>query len=144
MVNEKALRRMVYTATGLVIGVAALSALFVVIPRLAMRPETITDGVDRSIWVFFIIQLMEAAVLLAFIIRSRHGGRKIKGFLYLAGIVAILLGFIWFDGAIYELGTSHGFYRGGILGLVCAGANLIAGILAIIAGKKLRHWSSAK
>jgi hypothetical protein len=47
-------------------------------------------------------------------------------------------------GATYYLQTYQGFYAVAILMLVCVGANLVAGILAIIAGKKLRHWSSAK
>jgi len=71
VVKETALRRTVYAGAGLVIRVAALLA-FVVIPRLAMHPEATADGVDRSSKVFFIIQLMAAAVLLAFIIRSRQ------------------------------------------------------------------------
>jgi hypothetical protein len=143
VVKETVLRRMVYTATGLVIGVAALFA-FVFIPRLAVHPQAIADGVDRSSKVFFIIQLMAAAVLLAFIIRSRHGGRKIKELLVLAGIVVILLAFMVFSSAIYSLQTYHGLYEVAILQLVCVGANLIAGILAIIAAIMLRHWSSAK
>lgn len=143
MVKETALRRMVYTGTGLVIGVAALWA-FMFIPRLAVHPQATADGADRSSWIFFIIQLMAAAVLLAFIIRSRHGGRKIKELLYLAGILVILQGFMVFTDAIYMIQTYHGFYEVAILQLVCVGANLIAGILAIIAGIKLRHWSSAK
>ena len=64
--------------------------------------------------------------------------------LYLAGIVVILRGFIWFSSAIYGLQTYHRFYEVAILQLVCVGANLIAGILAIIAAIMLRHWSSAK
>lgn len=143
MAKETALRLMVYAATAQVIGVAVLWA-FVVIPRLAMDLEATADGVVRSNWLFFIIQLMAAAVLLAFIIRSWHGGRKIKEFLVLAGIVVILLGFMVFNGAIYALQTYHRSYEVAILMLVCVGANLIAGILAIIAGTKLRHGSSAK
>jgi hypothetical protein len=137
MVKETALRRMVYAATGLVIGVAALWA-FVFIPRLAMHPQAIADGVDRSSKVFFIIQLMAAAVLLGFIIRSRHGSRKIKELLFLAGILVILQDFMVFIGAVYYLQTYQGFYEVAILMLACVGANLIAGILAIIAGIKLR------
>ena len=76
MAKETALRLMVYAATSQVIGAAVLWA-FVVIPRLAMDLEATADGVVRSNWLFFIIQLMAAAVLLAFIIRSWHGGRKI-------------------------------------------------------------------
>jgi hypothetical protein len=143
MVKETALRRMVYTATGLVIGVAALWA-FVFIPRLAMHPQAIADRADRSSWLFFIIQLMAAAVLLAFIIRSRHDGRKIKGLLFLAGILIILQDFMVFTDAIYMMQWYQGFYGVAILMLVCVGANLIAGILAIIVGNKLRHWSSSK
>lgn len=143
MIKETALRRMVYAGTGLVIAVAALLA-FVVIPRLAVHPQAIADGANRSFLFFFIIQLMAAAVLLAFIIRNRHGGRKIKEFLYIAGIVVILLGFMVFNGAIYMLQTYKGFYEVAILMLVCVGVNLIAGILTIIAGIMLRHYSSAK
>ena len=96
MASETALRRMVYTATGLVIGVAALFA-FVIIPRLVVHPQAIADRANFSYIVFFIIQLVAAAVLLTFIIRSRHGGKKIEGLLLLAGIAIILLGFIVFN-----------------------------------------------
>jgi hypothetical protein len=143
MASEIALRRMVYTATGLVIGVAALFA-FVVVPRLAVHPQAIADRANHSYRVFFIIQLMAAAVLLAFIILSRYGGRTIKGFLYLAGIVVSFLGFMVFDGAIYMIQWYQGFHEVAVVMLVCVGANLIAGILAIIAENKLQHWSSSK
>jgi hypothetical protein len=109
-----------------------------------MHPQAIADGVNRSSKVFFAIQLMAVAVLLVFIIPSRRSGRKIRELLYLAGILVILQDLMVFIGAVYYLQTYQGFYTVAILMLVCAGANLIAGILAIIAGKKLRHFSSAK
>jgi hypothetical protein len=143
MIKETTLRRMAYTATGLVIGVAALWA-FVFIPRLAIHPQAIADGVNRSSKVFFAIQLMALAALLGFIIPSRRGGREIRELLYLAGILIFLQDFMVFIGAVYYLQTYQGFYKVAILMLVCVGANLIAGILAIIAGTKLRHGSSAK
>ena len=143
MVKETASRRMVYIAAGLVIGVAALWT-FVFVPRLAIHPQAIADGVNRSSKVFFAIQLMAVAALLGFIIPSRRGGRKIKELLILAGILVFLQDFMVFIGAVYYLQTYQGFYKVAILMLVCVGANLIAGILAIIAGTKLRHGSSAK
>jgi hypothetical protein len=143
MVKETASRRMVYIAAGLVIGVAALWT-FVFVPRLAMHPQAIADGVNRSSKVFFAIQLMAVAALLGFIIPSRLGGREIRELLYLAGILVFLQGFMVLNGAQFYLQTYQGFYEVAILMLVCAGANLIAGILAIIAGTKLRHGSSAK
>ena len=143
MASETALRRMVYTATGLAIGVAALFA-FVIVPRLAVHPQAIADRANFSYIVFFIIQLVAAAVLLTFIIRSRHSGRKIEGLLLLAGIAIILLGFIVFNGAVYMMQFYQGFYRVAILMLVCVGANLIAGILAIISENKLRHLTKTK
>jgi hypothetical protein len=85
-----------------------------------------------------------AAVLLIFIVRSRHGGRKLEGLLLLAGIAIILLGFIVFNGAVYMLQFYRGFYRVAILMLVCVGANLVAGILAIVSEKKLRHLTKAE
>ena len=143
MASETALRRMVYTATGLVIGVAA-SFAFVIVPRLLVHPRAIAERASISYIVFFIIQLAAAAVLLTFIIRSRHGGKKIEGLLLLAGIAIILLGFIVFNGAVYMMQFYQGFYRAAILMLVCVGANLIAGILAIIAENKLRHLAKTK
>jgi hypothetical protein len=143
MVKETASRRMVYIAAGLVIGVAALWT-FVFVPRLAMHPQAIADGVNRSSKVFFAIQLMALAALLGFIIPSRRGGREIRELLYLAGILIFLQDFMVFIGAVYYLQTYQGFYKEAILMLVCVGVNLIAGILAIIAGTKLRHGSSAK
>jgi choline-glycine betaine transporter len=143
MVKETSLPRMVYIATGLVIAVAILYT-FVFIPRLTTHPQAISEGVDRTSKFFFVIQLVAAAVLLAFVILSRRGGRKFRGLLFLAGILLIFQGLAEFNGAQYYLQTYRGFYAVAILMLVCVGANLIAGILAIIAGNKLRHRPSAK
>jgi hypothetical protein len=143
MASDTGLRRLVYVATGLVIGVAVSFAL-VIVPRLVVHPQAIAERANLSYIVFFIIQLVAAAVLLIFIVRSRHGGRKLEGLLLLAGIAIILLGFIVFNGAVYMLQFYRGFYRVAILMLVCVGANLVAGILAIVSEKKLRHLTKAE
>jgi hypothetical protein len=133
---------MVYTATGLVIGVTALWA-FLFVPRLAVHPQAIAEGVDNSSKMFFKIQLIAAVVLLVFIILSRVGGRMIKELLYLAVIPIFMHDLMVLNGAIYYLQTYQGFRATAILMLVCVGANLIAGILAIMAGEKLKQRSSA-
>jgi len=143
MAKETAMRRMVYIAAGLAIGVAALWAI-VFVPRLSVHPQAIADGVHRSSKIFFAIQLIAVAALLGFIIPSRLGGRKIRELLYLAGILVFLQDFMVFIGAVYYLQTYQGFYNVAILMLGCVGANLIAGILAIIAGIKSQHGSSAR
>jgi len=142
MVKEKAIRRMVYTATGLVIGVTALWA-FLFVPRLAVHPQAIAEGVASSSKMFFGIQLTATVVLLAFIVLSRYGGDMIRRLLYLAAILVFLHDFMVFIGATYYLQTYQGFYGVAILMLVCVGADLIAGILAIMAGNKLQRRSSA-
>jgi hypothetical protein len=141
VVKLTALRRVVYTATGLVIGVTALWALLFV-PRLGVHPQAIAEGADNSSFMFLKIQLAAAVVLLAFIILSRLGGIVIKELLYLAAIPIFWHDFMVLNGAIYYLESYQGFRALAILMLVCVGANLIAGILAIMAGNKLRHRAS--
>jgi len=142
LVKEIAVRRMVYTATGLVIGVTVLWA-FLFVPRLTAHPQAIAEGVDHSSKMFFNIQLIAAVILLAFVIISWLSGRMIRELLYLAAIPIFLHDFMVFVGATYYLQTYQGFRALSILMLVCVVANLIAAILAIIAGGKPRNRSSA-
>ncbi|MGA2532309.1 MAG: hypothetical protein ABSG19_04655 [Candidatus Aminicenantales bacterium] len=143
MANEIALRRMVLTATALIVGVTALW-IFMFLPRLAIHPDAIREGVDRSSKVFFTVQLIAAVVLLACVILGRRGGRIISGLLYLAAALIVLHDFMVFDGAVYYLQNYEGFSAEAILILVCVGVNLIAAILAIKAGNKYRRLTKAK
>jgi hypothetical protein len=141
MAKETAARRMVYAATGLVVGVTLLWA-FVFVPRLAVHPQAIADRVDSSSKIFFLIQLVATVILLVFVVVSRLGGRMIRELLYLAVVPILLHDFMVFVGAIYYLEWYQGFRTLSILMLVCVAANLIAAVLAIMAGRKLRHRSS--
>ena len=143
MAKETTSRRMVYTSTAIAIGVAALWALLFV-PRLAAHPEAIADLVDRSSKIFFAIQLVAVVVLLAVVILSRRGVRMLSGPLYLGAVLLFLHNFIVFKVAVYYLQNYEGFYAEAILMLVCVGANLIAAILAIIAGNKYRQLAKAQ
>ncbi len=137
------LRRMVYAATALTIGVAALWALLFV-PRLAAHPEAIAERVDHSSKIFFAIQLVAVVVLLAVVILSRRGVRMLSGPLYLGALLLFLHDFMVFEGAVYFLQYYEGFSAEAIMMLVCVGANLIAAILAIIAGKKYLQLARAQ
>jgi hypothetical protein len=142
MAKETALRRIVYAGIGLVIAGAVFSA-FVAIPRMAMHPEVIEDGAVISSWFFVIIQLIVAAVLMAFIIPNWDDIWRIKGVLIFAGVVVIILGLMISAQAHHYL-TFHGFYDVAILRFICAGANLIAGILLIIALVKIKRSTSSE
>jgi len=83
MAKETSARRMVYAATGLVVGVTLLWA-FVFVPRLAVHPQAIADRVDSSSKIFFLIQLVATVILLVFVVVSRLGGRMTRELLYLA------------------------------------------------------------
>jgi len=143
MAREIPGQRLVYSAAAIVIGVTALWALLFV-PRLAVHPEAIAEGVDRSSKIFFAVQLMAAVVFLVCVILSQRGGRiisrNISGLLYLAAALVFLHDFMVFDGAVYYLQNYEGFSAEAILMLVCVGANLIAAILAITAGNKYRQY----
>jgi hypothetical protein len=132
MDKETASRRLVYIASGLVIGVTALWA-FWFLPRLVAHPQAIADGVARSSRIFFAIRLAAVVVLLAYIILRRHAGRMIKALLYLAVILFFLHDFMVIDEAPYYLEHYRGLQTVATLMLVCFGVDLIAGILAIIA-----------
>jgi hypothetical protein len=142
MTREIPGQRLVYSAAAIVIGVTALWALLFV-PRLAVHPEAIAEGVDRSSKIFFAVQLTAAVVFLVCVILSQRGGRiisrNISGLLYLAAALVFLHDFMVFDGAVYYLQNYEGFSAEAILMLVCVGANLIAAILAIKAGNKYRQ-----
>jgi hypothetical protein len=133
---------MVYISTGLVIGVTALWA-FLFVPRLAVHPQAVAEGVDSSSKMFFAYQLAAAIVLLVVVVLSRYGGSIVEGLLFLAAMLVFLHDFMVFNGAVYYLQTYKGFSAIAILMLACVGVNLIAGILAIMAAKRLRHRSSA-
>ena len=133
MAKETALRRMVYAATAISIGVAALWALWFV-PRLAAHPMAIADRVDHSSKIFFAIQLLAVVVLLVVVILRRLGVRMLSGPLYLGALFLFLHDFFTFSGAVNYLQVYEGFSAEAILMLVCVGANLIAAILAIKAG----------
>jgi len=142
MAKEIAIRRMVYTATAIAIGVAALWALLFV-PRLAAHPMAIADRVDHSSKIFFAIQLVAVVVLLAVVILSRRGVRMLSGPLYLGAVLLFLHDFMVFNGAVYYKQNYEGFSAEAIWMLVCVGANLIAAILAIISGKKYLQLAKA-
>ncbi len=135
MAKETVLRRIVYVGIGLVIAEAAFSA-FVTIPRMAMHPEVVGHGSVRSYSDFVIVQLIVAAVLLAFVILIRHDLRKIGVILIISGIVVIVLSFMMFTGAVFYL-DEYGFYDVANLLSICIVANLIAGILFIGVAIKL-------
>jgi len=143
MAKEATLRRMVYTATAIAIGVAALWALLFV-PRLAAYPMAIADRVDHSSKIFFAIQLAAVVILLAVIILNRRGVRMLSGPLYLGALLLFLHDFFVFNGAVYYLQVYEGFSAEAILMLVCVGANLIAAILAILSGKKYLQLARAQ
>jgi hypothetical protein len=147
MFKEMPPRRMVYIAAGLVIGVTALWA-FLFVPRLAVHPQAVAEGVNSSSKMFFAFQLAAAVVLLAVVVLSRYAGTRyagimIRGLLYLAAILVFLHDFMVFNGATYYLQTYKGFYAIAILMLACVGVNLVAGILAIMAARRPRPSSSA-
>lgn len=132
--KETASRRMAYAATAIATGVGALWAI-VFLPRLAAHPEAIADRVDRSSKIFFGIHLVAIVALLAGVILSRRGIGKLSGPLYLGATLLFLHDFMALQLAVYSLQFYEGFHAEAILMLVCLGANLIAAILAIIAGK---------
>ena len=139
MVNEREIRRKLHIATGLVIGVTILWA-FLFVPRLGAHPQAIKDGAANSAWMFYKMQLAAAIFLLASIILSRLGrlgGKICIGLLYVAAMLVFLHDFMVFNGAVFYLQTYEGFRTVAILMLVCVGANLVAGILAIMAGNRL-------
>ncbi len=135
-------QRSVYIAAAIVIVVTALWAVLFV-PRLDMHPEAIKDGAADSSRMFFKYLLAAAVVLLVCVILSQLGGRIISGvitgLLYLAAGLVLFHDFMVFNGAVYYLDEYEGFSAEAILMLVCAGANLIAAILAIKAGNKYRQ-----
>lgn len=143
MAKVIAFRRMVYAATALAIGVAALWALLFV-PRLAAHPMAIADRVNRSSKIFFAIQLVAVVVLLAVVILSRRGVIMLSGPLYLGAVLLFLHDFMVFNGAVYYLQNYEGFSAEATLMLVCVGANLIAAILAIRAGNKYQQLAKAQ
>jgi hypothetical protein len=138
--KEMTARRMAYTATGLVVGVTVLWA-FVFVPQLAVHPQAIADGVDSSSRMFLTIQLIAAAILMVFVVISWLSGRMFRGLLYLAVVPILIHNIMAFNGAIFYLQTYQGFRALSIMMLVCVAANLIAVILAIMAGEKQRRPS---
>jgi len=147
MAKEISGQRLAYSAAAIVIVVTALWALLFV-PRLDVHPEAIAEGVDRSSKIFFAVQLLAAVVLLVCVILSQRGGRIfsriISGLLYLAAALVFLHDFMVFDGVVYYLQNYEGFSAEAILMLACAGANLIAAILAIKAGNRYRQFIKAR
>ena len=135
-------QRSVYIAAAIVIIVTALWAVLFV-PRLDMHPEAIKEGAADSSRMFFKFLLAAAVVLLVCVILSQCGGRIISGvitgLLYLAAGLVFFHDFMAFNGAVYYLQEYEGFSAEAILMLICVGANLIAAILAIIAGNRYRQ-----
>jgi uncharacterized protein YacL len=141
MAKETTLRHMGYVGIGLVIAPSVFSA-FVVIPRMAMHPESI-DSV-ASAWFFcVIIPLIVAAFLLTSFVPNRHNLARIKGVLICAGAVVIILSLFIAKQAGWYLGQ-YRFYDFTIPEFICAGAYLIAGILLIIVSVKIKGSTSSE
>ncbi len=142
MAKAIASQRSVYIATAIVIVVTALWAVLFV-PRLDRHPAAIKDGAADSARMFFKFLLAAAVVLVVCVILGQIGGRIISGIssglLYFAAGLVLLHDFMVFNGAVYYLEEYEGFSAEAILMLICVGANLIAAILAIIAGNKYRR-----
>lgn len=140
MAKETTLRRMVYVGIGLVIVPAVFSA-FVVIPRMAMHPESINSV--ASAWFFcVIIPLIVAAFLLASFVPNRHNLARIKGVLIL-GEVLIIIGSLAIAKQAGWYLEQYRFYDFTIPEFICAGAYLIAGILLIIVSVKIKRSTSS-
>lgn len=135
-------QKLIYIATAIAIVVTVLWAVLFV-PRLDRHPEAVKDGAADSSRTFFRFLLAATVVLLACAILSQLGGRIINGvitaLLYFAAGLLFFHDFMGFNGAVYYLQEYEGFSMEAILMLICAGANLIAAILAIKAGNKYRH-----
>ena len=141
MAKETTLRRMVYVGIGLVIAPAVFSA-FVVIPRMAMHPES--NNSVASAWFFcVIIPLIVAAFLLASFVPNRHNLARIKGVLICAGVVVIILSLMIAKQASWYL-EQYRFYDFTIPEFISAGAYLIAGILLIIVSVKIKRSTSSE
>jgi hypothetical protein len=135
-------KRSLSVAAAIIILVTILWAL-VFLPRLAVHPQAIKDGVDHSSKMFFKVLLTASAVLATGVILSRFGGRIISGvicgLLYLAAGLIFFHDFMVFNGAVFYLEEYAGFSTVAIMMLICVGANLIGAILAIRAGNTYRQ-----
>ncbi len=141
MTKETTFRRNVYVGIGLIIAPAVFSA-FVVMPSMAMHPESINSV--ASAWFFcVIIPLIVAAFLLASFVPNRHNLAGIKGVLICAGVVVIILGLMIAKQAAWYL-EQYKLYDFPIPEFICAGAYLIAGILLIIVSVKIKRSTSSE
>jgi len=142
MDNETASQRLAYIATGLVIAVTALWA-FWFLPQLVAHPKAIADRVDNSSKVFFAFRLAAVILLIAYLILRRKAGRLIKVLFYFAVVLICLFDFFVIDEAPFYLQYYRGLQFVATLMLVCAGVDLLAAILGIIARHRRRRATSA-
>lgn len=144
MITATAWRRILYVATGLVIMVVLIIALFV-IPQVKAdtSPTATPERAVPAFWVNVLIQLLNVAALIYTIIFSHREGHFKTGFLVTAGVVLILLGLILIDAASASL--SHPDLRSTAIFLfICIGFDFIAGVLSFIARYFRGHILSEK
>lgn len=115
----------------------AITVSTVVIPRVATDPLTIPESAVPSFWVNVIASLFVGSLMVVapYIQRSRLRA----GLLWFAGIGALILGLILLDAAFAF--REHGATMQGVAValFVCVGADLIAGLLAIVGA-----WPAAR
>ena len=134
MVSPSVWRRMLLVGTGLVIGVAAILALWVIpLFREDASPYASPDTAIPVFWGFVIANALVAAALLGTTLVTRRGGCASEVLLGAAGAVALAMGFVLLIPAL-DLYSEGNFMQGAtVLLLACAGGDLAAAALAIAA-----------
>ena len=134
MASESVWRRMLLVGTGLVIGVAAILALWVIpLFREDTSPYASPDTAIPVFWGFVIANALVAAALLGTALVTRRGGCASTVLLAAAGSVAPAVGFVLLIAAL-DLYSEGNFMQGAtVLLFACAGGDLAAGVLAFTA-----------
>jgi hypothetical protein len=131
--NRKALERLLYIASGLVI-LVILSNIIWVIPHV-IRDTTPGARPERAapvFWALVAFHLLILAVLIWKILISRRGGRLRKIGLIIPGIVLILMSMMLIDAAGDFLEHHPDMFSGAILLFICSFCDLMSGVIIIM------------
>jgi hypothetical protein len=126
MISQTSFRRMLYVVIGLTIAVAVILAILII------PPSTIPENYIHHIWIKVIVHLLVIIALIWTIMVNKRGDDR-KELQILAGVTLIVLGIIFTDHAFAfhsrtEQPPGVSFWM-----FICAGCDIVTGLLILIA-----------
>lgn len=125
MISQTSFRRMLYVVIGFI------SAAAVILAILIIPPSTIPEIYIRHIWTKVIVHLLVIIALIWTIMVNKRGDDR-KELQILAGLTLIVLGIIFTDHAFAFYGRPEQPPAVSFWMFICAGCDIVTGLLILI------------